>query len=59
MHLSQIPCLRLLALDTRFDSASMCKECVTVSAQKISLLRTKSPLRLLHWRGGAFARVRR
>jgi len=59
MHLSQIPCLRLLALDTRFDSAFMCKECVTVSAQKISLLRTKSPMRLLHWRGGSFARVSR
>ena len=58
MHLSQIPCLRLLALDTRFDSAFMCKECVTVSAQKISLLRTKSPMRLLHWRAGRFTRVK-
>jgi hypothetical protein len=28
MHLNQIPCLRLLALDTRFDSASMCNECM-------------------------------
>ncbi len=49
MHLSQIPCFRLLALDTRFDSAFMCKECVTVSAQKFSLLRSESPMRLLHW----------
>jgi hypothetical protein len=48
-----------VALDTRFDSAFMCKECVTVSAQKISLLRTESPMRLLHWRGGWFTRVNR